>query len=117
MGINTRNLAENAILTLACIGLVITIIFIGVIVAYICSDLTTTPPQQYSISGIDKYVEISNNEPIKLTISGINNTIKILQNTSVTEIIISGCDNIIYIPANCNPTIKDSGIDTQIIYY
>ena len=115
MGINTRNLAENAILTLACIGLVITIIFIGVIVAYICSDLTS--PQQYSISGIDKYIEISNNEPIKLTISGINNTIKILQNTSVTEIIISGCDNIIYIPANCNPTIKDSGIDTQIIYY
>jgi len=115
MGINTRNLAENAILTLACIGLVITVIFIGVSVAYICSDLTS--PQQYSISGIDKYIEISNNEPIKLAISGINNTIKILQNTSVTEIIISGCDNIIYIPANCNPIIKDSGIDTQIIYY
>lgn len=77
----------------------------------------TSDIQIYTISGIQKYSEITNPKPIKLIVSGIRNTVKINQNTVVKEIVVSGINNTIYIPSDCSPIIRDSGIKTKIIYY
>jgi|GEM_PF-4905883 ABC-type Fe3+-hydroxamate transport system substrate-binding protein len=70
-----------------------------------------------TISGIDQKAEISNENPVELVISGINNEVTVLEGTEVVKIILSGDDCIVNLPLGSNPEIDKSGINNQIKYY
>ena len=81
------------------------------------NDNSILNEETIAISGVGKVLEISNNAPIKLMISGVQNTITIKENTQVNQIIISGVDITIYLPEGNYPKILDSGVRTKINYY
>lgn len=70
-----------------------------------------------TISGIDEIIEINRDNPIKLVISGIGNTVTISENTIITEIVCSGVDNTVHISRSSVPKITQSGVDNEIIRY
>ena len=74
------------------------------------------PSKTISIDGINKYEEISSDVPVVLIIDGIDNTIKIKNNTKVKKIEISGINITVYLPRDCYPEIEDDGINTKIIH-
>jgi len=69
------------------------------------------------ISGVDEVIEINRDNPIKLVISGMGNTVTISENTVMTEIVSSGMDNTVYISRSSTPKIIQSGMDNEIIRY
>ena len=73
--------------------------------------------QTVPISGVQKYTEVNYNTPIKLVISGVQNTIKVVKGTQVNTLVVSGVGNTVYLPIESSPIIIDSGVSTNIIYY
>ena len=80
------------------------------------SDTKKTEVKIIDISGVGQTQEISSEIPVRLLISGVNNTITVTNSTTVQEIDVSGVDVKIKLPRGATPKITDSGIRTQIIY-
>ena len=66
-----------------------------------------------TVGGIDTIKDVNPSEPTKLIVSGVDNQINVL-NCNVQEIDVSGVDNIISYPRNCNPKINNTGIGNSI---
>ena len=77
----------------------------------------TYTTETIAISGMDEVIEINRDNPIKLVISGMGNTVRISENTVITEIVCSGVDNTVCISRSSAPRITQSGVDNEIIRY
>jgi len=82
---------------------------------FCCTTTCLNPSKTISIDGIDKHEEISSDVPVVLIIDGIDNTIKIKNNTRIKKIEINGINITVYLPRDCHPEIEDDGINTKII--
>lgn len=70
-----------------------------------------------AITGLNQVKEISNENPIAILISGMDNEIKIIKGTEVKTIVISGNRNIILLPEGSSPELIDGGLNNQLKYY
>ena len=105
------------------IGIVLAILLVVIVAFSGCiehiEDVEEETPnvEVIVISSVGEVTEINNDKPIKLVLSGVGNTVTISYNTIVTDIVLSGVDNIVYIPRSSTPKIIDSGVDNKIIRY
>lgn len=133
---NSRSFSTTLIATLSGFAAIITAIatiytlYVG---GYIPPTLTPTPTiaenaednggfndtEEFVISGRYGEIKVSRDKPVKLNVSGFENTVYVSNNTIITEIVLSGRYNVIYIPKNSTPkiTLSCSSFECKIIQY
>lgn len=79
-------------------------------------SIDRTEVYNLSITGINNTVTVLENNRINnLTITGFNNLLTIRNNTSVKRFTMTGADNTVYIPAGSGISVEDTGLGNEVI--
>ena len=70
-----------------------------------------------SVEGANQQVNLSSNKSLILIVSGSYNTVYVNKETELSEVIMSGTGNLVYISSNHSPKMKRSGIQNLIVRY
>lgn len=99
----------------------ITILIVLTISFVFISGCIEVPEQEYIeeivVSGMNDVVEINNDNPIKLIITGMDAVVNVSYGTDVREIIITSMNSVVYIPQDANPKITITGTDSRVERY
>ena len=69
------------------------------------------------VEGANQKVNVSSNKSLILVVSGSYNTVHVDEETELSEVIMSGSGNLVYISSAHRPKMKRSGIQNLILRY
>ena len=69
------------------------------------------------VEGINQHVNVSSNKSLILVVSGSYNTVYVNEETELSEVIMSGSGNLVYLSTTHSPKMKRSGIQNLILRY
>ena len=69
------------------------------------------------IEGANQHVNVSSNKSLILVVSGSYNTVYVDEETELSEVIMSGTGNLVYLSSTHSPKMMRSGIQNLILRY
>ncbi len=69
------------------------------------------------VEGVNQQVNVSSNKSLILVVSGSYNTVYVDEETELSEVIMSGSGNLVYMSSNHHPKMMRSGIQNLILRY
>ena|GEM_PF-4305040 len=69
------------------------------------------------VEGVNQHVNVSSNKSLILVVSGSYNTVYVDGETEISEVIMSGSGNLVYLSSTHSPKMKRSGIQNLILRY
>ncbi len=69
------------------------------------------------VEGANQHVNVSSNKSLILVVSGSYNTVYVDDETELSEVIMSGSGNLVYLASSHSPKMKRSGIQNLILRY
>ena len=69
------------------------------------------------VEGTNQHVNVSSEQNLILIVSGTYNTVHVDEDTEVSEVIMSGTGNLVYLSTSHSPKLRRSGIQNLILRY
>jgi len=69
------------------------------------------------VSGANQHVNVSSEKNLILVVSGTYNTVYVDEDTEVSEVVMSGSGNLVYLATSHSPKLRRSGIQNLVLRY